>query len=100
MAPTTAAAFPLPLHDALPICSKLRSLARSRSSLRSRRDSADSGGIPPLSALSRRAGEHTAELQSPMYLVCRLLLEKKKEMDQLDRTMRIGHALCTTAGRT
>ena len=23
--------------------------------------------------------EHTSELQSPMYLVCRLLLEKKKE---------------------
>src|SRR5437879_11538716 len=26
-----------------------------------------------------RSEEHTAELQSPMYLVCRLLLEKKKE---------------------
>src|SRR5437762_5496153 len=25
-----------------------------------------------------RADEHTSELQSPMYLVCRLLLEKKK----------------------
>src|SRR5437764_2989894 len=24
-------------------------------------------------------GEHTSELQSPMYLVCRLLLEKKKK---------------------
>src|SRR5437762_14185855 len=35
--------------------------------------------------LGRRAGfierseEHTSELQSPMYLVCRLLLEKKKK---------------------
>src|SRR5437762_7080455 len=28
--------------------------------------------------LSRRSEEHTSELQSPMYLVCRLLLEKKK----------------------
>src|SRR5436189_3946647 len=27
---------------------------------------------------SRRSEEHTSELQSPMYLVCRLLLEKKK----------------------
>src|SRR5437764_7097067 len=27
----------------------------------------------------RRSEEHTSELQSPMYLVCRLLLEKKKE---------------------
>src|SRR5437879_12897591 len=28
--------------------------------------------------LSVRSEEHTSELQSPMYLVCRLLLEKKK----------------------
>src|SRR5437762_11056800 len=27
---------------------------------------------------SNRSEEHTSELQSPMYLVCRLLLEKKK----------------------
>src|SRR5437763_2240020 len=27
-----------------------------------------------------RSEEHTSELQSPMYLVCRLLLEKKKKM--------------------
>src|SRR5437763_5680287 len=27
-----------------------------------------------------RSEEHTSELQSPMYLVCRLLLEKKKNM--------------------
>src|SRR5437762_8778537 len=27
----------------------------------------------------RRSEEHTSELQSPMYLVCRLLLEKKTE---------------------
>src|SRR5437762_10406631 len=32
----------------------------------------------PCRALSRRSEEHTSELQSPMYLVCRLLLEKKK----------------------
>src|SRR5437879_12094986 len=30
-------------------------------------------------AASRRSEEHTSELQSPMYLVCRLLLEKKKK---------------------
>src|SRR5437762_364625 len=29
--------------------------------------------------LLRRSEEHTSELQSPMYLVCRLLLEKKKK---------------------
>src|SRR5436189_4647786 len=27
---------------------------------------------------NERSEEHTSELQSPMYLVCRLLLEKKK----------------------
>src|ERR1017187_4321402 len=29
--------------------------------------------------MPRRSEEHTSELQSPMYLVCRLLLEKKKD---------------------
>src|SRR5437762_7158743 len=28
--------------------------------------------------VTTRSEEHTSELQSPMYLVCRLLLEKKK----------------------
>src|SRR5437879_3321919 len=32
-----------------------------------------------ISACSR-SEEHTSELQSPMYLVCRLLLEKKKKV--------------------
>src|SRR5215210_8178864 len=36
-----------------------------------------SGGRAP--GRRRRSGEHTSELQSPMYLVCRLLLEKKKK---------------------
>src|SRR5437763_12264042 len=31
-----------------------------------------------LAAFMARSEEHTSELQSPMYLVCRLLLEKKK----------------------
>src|SRR5437763_5377395 len=29
--------------------------------------------------IRERSEEHTSELQSPMYLVCRLLLEKKKK---------------------
>src|SRR5437879_13448070 len=32
-----------------------------------------------LSMANGRSEEHTSELQSPMYLVCRLLLEKKKQ---------------------
>src|SRR5437762_3773716 len=33
----------------------------------------------PKGIIRRRSEEHTSELQSPMYLVCRLLLEKKKK---------------------
>src|SRR5690348_18004516 len=34
--------------------------------------------VPALLAYARRSEEHTSELQSPVHLVCRLLLEKKK----------------------
>src|SRR3989441_6499920 len=34
---------------------------------------------PSLLALRKRSEEHTSELQSLAYLVCRLLLEKKKK---------------------
>src|SRR5437879_7305295 len=44
----------------------------------------ENSSLPPLGAhvtvqTSSRSEEHTSELQSPMYLVCRLLLEKKKK---------------------
>src|SRR5437763_7357309 len=35
----------------------------------------------PLRGDEQRSEEHTSELQSPMYLVCRLLLEKKKTLE-------------------
>src|SRR5437879_10362267 len=52
-------------------------LSGENSGLRRIRTSKDS---PELSGetLVERSEEHTSELQSPMYLVCRLLLEKKK----------------------
>src|SRR5437762_11102405 len=34
--------------------------------------------VDPIGGRHPRSEEHTSELQSPMYLVCRLLLEKKK----------------------
>src|SRR5437764_7792924 len=34
---------------------------------------------PSCRSFLQRSEEHTSELQSPMYLVCRLLLEKKKK---------------------
>src|SRR5437879_12894599 len=37
-------------------------------------------------AAQSRSEEHTSELQSPMYLVCRLLLEKKKKKEEDTRT--------------
>src|SRR3712207_6930295 len=64
-----------------------RSSARSRSLTRSRsparKPATDSSGPAEydvaVSVSSSRSEEHTSELQSRQYLVCRLLLEKKKE---------------------
>src|SRR4051794_41494917 len=60
----------LSLHDALPIYALGRQgTARLRVP---RRAAAKPDGQGP------RSEEHTSELQSPVHLVCRLLLEKKK----------------------
>src|SRR3712207_8920492 len=37
------------------------------------------GGLVPRARFGGRSEEHTSELQSRQYLVCRLLLEKKKK---------------------
>src|SRR5437763_11417114 len=44
--------------------------------------SMDGAAIDVQSAITQasRSEEHTSELQSPMYLVCRLLLEKKENV--------------------
>src|SRR3712207_7295940 len=39
--------------------------------------------MPVIIALLARSEEHTSELQSRQYLVCRLLLEKKKKITKL-----------------
>src|SRR5690348_17723285 len=49
--------------------------ARPRSAARARPASATACRA----AVRARSEEHTSELQSPVHLVCRLLLEKKKE---------------------
>src|SRR2546425_8723952 len=64
----TTEIYTLSLHDALPI-SSLTELNWTR-------------GQPTSNDCSRRSArseEHTSELQSLAYLVCRLLLEKKKK---------------------
>src|SRR6267143_6366463 len=63
----TTEIYTLSLHDALPIscCSRHRPAAP---------------GGDPHRAGAHRSEEHTSELQSQFHLVCRLLLEKKKNI--------------------
>src|SRR5437879_10846356 len=54
----------------------LREVRLERGSLEVTKELVRSGGWEFF--VETRSEEHTSELQSPMYLVCRLLLEKKK----------------------
>src|SRR5258708_31318009 len=71
----TTEIYTLSLHDALPICN----------SFRRRTTGFDRRSIRPWRPTSR-SEEHTSELQSPDHLVCRLLLEKKKNKMQISTT--------------
>src|SRR3712207_8395989 len=64
----TTEIYTLSLHDALPIYHQWCGTRRRPPSPRLRTSS----------SLPARSEEHTSELQSRQYLVCRLLLEKKK----------------------
>src|SRR2546423_9197810 len=73
----TTEIYTLSLHDALPISTA--PMPRSRISASMAWISSASGVVCPAGrASSPRSEEHTSELQSLAYLVCRLLLEKKK----------------------
>src|SRR2546430_16078327 len=67
----TTEIYTLSLHDALPICADDECAA-----------TLDCGHAPQAALTGRattsRSEEHTSELQSQSNLVCRLLLEKKK----------------------
>src|SRR5437899_5322205 len=94
----TTEIYTLSLHDALPISREaVRAVAtRSRASKRRRisEDRAPIGTALPIgeargslatmrsSSAIARSEEHTSELQSLRHLVCRLLLEKKKNKKQ------------------
>src|SRR5437763_12338820 len=69
-ATATTEFYTLSLHDALPI---------SRSAGASISAAVTTPG-PFFAMCTSRSEEHTSELQSPMYLVCRLLLEKKNRL--------------------
>src|SRR4030066_2307087 len=66
----TTEIYTLSLHDALPICVNAAAWIRPVQGLAHR-------GTSP------RSEEHTSELQSHLNLVCRLLLEKKKNIISL-----------------
>src|SRR2546429_6174698 len=72
----TTEIYTLSLHDALPICLPLANAGDDQLCL-----GASLTAQPPQRALRlevHRSEEHTSELQSRLHLVCRLLLEKKK----------------------
>src|SRR4051794_41825552 len=68
----TTEIYTLSLHDALPISCRFHASARFDEEI----DIEVS-----LETLGTRSEEHTSELQSPVHLVCRLLLEKKKKTE-------------------
>src|SRR5215813_15406968 len=67
--PATPEIYTLSLHDALPIFPGRRHVVPDHLEL----------GDQTLNADRERSEEHTSELQSRPHLVCRLLLEKKKD---------------------
>src|SRR2546427_9356804 len=73
--------YPLPLHDALPIFAR-SGPSNNRSRVWLERDNNppqfDHSNHPSRIRPGPRSEEHTSELQSQSNLVCRLLLEKKK----------------------
>src|SRR5690348_17395963 len=80
----TTAIYTLSLHDALPIYMDRYETVRVKKdgtpfdvSLTISPIKNAAGKITGVSAI--RSEEHTSELQSPVHLVCRLLLEKKKK---------------------
>src|SRR5438445_5159988 len=81
----TTEIYTLSLHDALPISVRVR--ARSCHRVTKEVACARAAGERACqrvtrwtkSRISSRSEEHTSELQSRQYLVCRLLLEKKKK---------------------
>src|SRR3712207_9029785 len=96
----TTEIYTLSLHDALPISPHCRPSSRARAlpvnsttaprsiSRKPSETSVPKGpwaatGSSPLAPPSR-SEEHTSELQSRQYLVCRLLLEKKKKQKYED----------------
>src|SRR3712207_7071141 len=84
----TTEIYTLSLHDALPISFEAQEDDHAQGNRGGDLDDgADSGEErgerrQEGARASRRSEEHTSELQSRQYLVCRLLLEKKKQIHE------------------
>src|SRR3712207_7959798 len=80
----TTEIYTLSLHDALPIFAFIIGFPLVRSAIsgdltaEATSDALGAQGATLSPTLTERSEEHTSELQSRQYLVCRLLLEKKK----------------------
>src|SRR2546422_9628739 len=81
----TTEIYTLSLHDALPICWARPGRASATwptwAGCYSALSTCEAAGSPTGGSFftTNRSEEHTSELQSRLHLVCRLLLEKKKE---------------------
>src|SRR2546423_3506765 len=88
----TTEIYTLSLHDALPILVIYAIGIGDRFRFEGIREDV----LRKLSEDTGRSEEHTSELQSLAYLVCRLLLEKKKNIGtQIHYTIKT-HVSCTT----
>src|SRR2546426_8417002 len=95
----TTEIYTLSLHDALPICQRVQMQLGDVTIDHFRRHSLAASGSQGVPAeVVDRSEEHTSELQSPCNLVCRLLLEKKKNTkgsrhhpDTLQRLLPYSH---------
>src|SRR5947199_3939168 len=83
----TTEIYTLSLHDALPICTAARSSMTARPYSRA-------ASLRASLLYGLRSEEHTSELQSLRHLVCRLLLEKKK--NKSNGTVPKEHEIKTT----
>src|SRR5437764_10774940 len=87
----TTEIYTLSLHDALPIWERFELAHGRRLPYVEEAEESERGQIgSPVEGERAREGdprseEHTSELQSPMYLVCRLLLEKKKKKNNSNK---------------
>src|SRR3712207_8356546 len=96
----TTEIYTLSLHDALPICEQPGQPAGDGERLAVVPSQGRRPGARPVvlveqphdAAPGLRSEEHTSELQSRQYLVCRLLLEKKKRYSYHSIYILIEHA--------